>query len=147
MDIWGCNVWWIWQTNQIFQFDDQFLTSFAWSLKKHVGLHHPDEMLYVFFCWLILDALCQGLLSAGLIGSICWNKLFSFLEETHNRGLLSNPTIYTTSHSLDKNWPLVWLVIVHFTLPYDLFHTTLLYSTTFHCLSQFVLKMKHFQYI
>ena len=76
------------------------------------------------------------LLSVGLIGrSICWNKLRSFLEETHNRGLPSNPIMYTTSHSLDESWPLVWLVIVH--LPYDLFHTTLLYSTTFHCLSQF----------
>ena len=118
MDIWGCNVRWIWQTNQIFQYDDQFLTSFARSLKKHMVLHYPDERLCVFFCWLILDALCQVLLSVGLIGrSICWNKLFSVLEETHNRGLPSNPNIYTTSHSVGENWPLVRLAIVHFICP------------------------------
>ena len=66
---------------------------------------------------LVLNIFHQVLLSVGLIGSICWNKLFSVLEETHNRGLPSNPNIYTTSHSVGENWPLVRLAIVHFICP------------------------------
>ena len=32
-----------------------------------------------------------------------------------NRGFLSNTTTYTSSPSLEEDWPLVWLVVVHFT--------------------------------
>ena len=43
--------------------------------------------------------------------------LFGFSEGAHNRGLPPNSTIYTTSPSLDEDWALVWLVMVHFTFP------------------------------
>ena len=86
--------------------------SHAGSSKKYVVLCYPDGRLYVFY-WLILDAFHWVLLSVGLIrSSTCWNWFFGFPEESHNRGLLSNPTIHT---SLDEDWPLV--VVVHFAHP------------------------------
>ena len=49
--------------------------------------------------------------------------MFGFLEGAPNRGLFSNPTIYTTSLSLDEDQPLVCLVVGHFTSPpFLLFH-------------------------
>ena len=42
-------------------------------------------------------------------------ELFGFLEGAHNRGFPSNLTIYTSP--LDEDWPLVWLVMVHFACP------------------------------
>ena len=44
-------------------------------------------------------------------------ELIGFLEGAHNRGLPFNPTIYTTSLSLNEDWPLVWLTVVHFACP------------------------------
>lgn len=87
--------------------------SHAGSPKKYVVLHYPDGRLYVFYR-LILDAFHWVLLSVGLIrSSTCWNWFFGFPEESHNRGLLSNPTIHISS--LDEDWPLV--VVVHFAHP------------------------------
>ena len=40
-----------------------------------------------------------------------------FSGGAHDRELLSDPTIHTTSPSLNVNQPLVWLVVVHFTCP------------------------------
>ena len=83
------------------------VTVFAWSSKKCVVLHHPDGKLSAFYL-LILEAFPHVLLSVALTGSsACWNELFGFQEGAHNRGLPSNPTIYT-SLSLDEDWPLVW---------------------------------------
>ena len=61
------------------------------------------------------------------------------------RGLPSNHTIYTTSPSLYKVWPVVWLM-VHSACPK--IPSVLQYYTvfTFNRLSQFVLKTKHFHY-
>ena len=56
--------------------------------------------------------------------SICWNQSFGFPERAKRR-LPSNPTIYTTSPSLDEDRPLVWLM-VHFPHPIP-FHIILVY--------------------
>ena len=145
MEIRRCNVWWIWWMNQ--SFPSQAVTAFAWSSKKHVVLRYPDGRLCVF-CWLILDAFRQVLLSFGLTGSsTCWNYLFGFLEGTHNRGLPSNPTIWTTSPSLDEDQPLVWLVVVHFACPMISSIPHYCTVSTFHSPPQFVLKTEHFHYV
>ena len=69
-------------------------------------------------CWRILDTFHLVLLSGGLtVNSTCWNWLFCFPEEVHNRGLPSNPTICTPSLSLDEDQSLVWLVVVQFACP------------------------------
>ena len=69
------------------------------------------------FSSLILDAFHRVPFSVGLIGSsTCWNESFGLPEGAHNRGLPSNPTIYTTS-PLDEDWPLMRLVVVHFACP------------------------------
>ena len=102
----------------------------------------------IVFCWLILDACHRLLLSVGLIGSgTFWNQSFGFPEGAHNRRLPSSPTIYTTSPSLDEDWTLVWLVVVHFTCL--MISSIPQYGTvsTFHRLSQFVLKMECFCYV
>ena len=72
-------------------------------------------------------------------------ELTGFLEGAHYRGLLSNPTIYTTSPSLDEAFCVA--DGGSFRLSHDLFHSTLLNSIHFSCLSQFILKMEHFHYI
>ena len=65
-----------------------------------------------------------------------------FQKTLHTRGLPSSPTIYTTS-PLDENWPLVWLVVVHFTC-FTVSSILRFYTVyTFHCLSQFVLKTEY----
>ena len=73
--------------------------------------------------------------------------LLGFPEGAHNRELPSNPTIYTRSPSLDEDQSLMWLVPAHFACP--LLSSIPHYCTvfTFHCPSQFVLKMEHFHYI
>ena len=78
-----------------------------------------------------------------LIDRIC-QKLIGFLRRS---SYPSNPTIYTTSPSLNEAWPLVWLVVVHFTCPMisSVPHCCTL-STVLHPL-QLVFKKEHFHYI
>ena len=68
-------------------------------------------------------------------------ELFGFPEGAHNRGLPSNPTIYTTSPSLCEDQPLVWLASGSLHLPHDLSSMPHYCAiSTFHHLLQFVLK-------
>ena len=72
------------------------LTVFAWSSKKHVVLHCPDGRQCVF-CWLIMDAFHQVLLSVDLIRNrTCWNLCFGFPEGAHYRHTL--PILPYTQH-------------------------------------------------
>lgn len=77
----------------------------------------------------------------------CWNQSFCFLEGAHDRRFPSNLTVYTASPSLDEHWPLVWLVVVHFSCPMisSIPHSCTV--STFHHSSQFVLKLERFCYI
>ena len=91
--------------------DESEPPSHAGSPKKYVVLHYPDGRL----CFLLTNSGCFWLSAAfswSNMSSTCWNWFFGFPEESHNRGLLSNPTIHT---SLDEDWPLV--VVVHFAHP------------------------------
>ena len=111
------------------EFPSQAVMIFVWSSKKHVVLHYPNERLCSFY-WLILDAFHWVLLSVSLTGSsTSWNWLFGFLGGAHYRGLLSNPTIYTTSPSLDEAFCVA--DGGSFRLSHDLFHSTLLNSIHF----------------
>ena len=67
--------------------------------------------------------------------------------ESCNRGLPSNPTIYTTSPPLDEDQPLVPLVVVHFACPTISSVPHCCTVCTFHCPSQFVLKTERFHYV
>ena len=69
-----------------------------------------------------------------------------FSRGAHNRGLPSNPTIYTTSPSLDEDRPLVWLVIVHFACPTISSVPHCCTVHTFHSTPQFILKPECFHY-
>ena len=69
--------------------------------------------------------------------------MFGFREAANSKGLPSDPTIYTTSPSLDEDRTLVWLV-VHFACP-------MIASFPYYCTvsifdqpSQFVLKNRMF---
>ena len=95
---------------------------------------------YAFSVW--------ELLSVGLTGySTCWNESFGFPEKGYNRGFPANPTIYTTSPSLDEDWHLVWLVMTHFGWPQITSIPYYCTVSTFHLPSQFVLKTEHSCYI
>ena len=122
--------------------------SFCLSSKKHVVLRYPNGRLYLF-CWLILDAFHQ---SSATFNWSKWEQyllelITCFPEGAHNRGFPSNPTVYTTSPSLDESWPLVWLVAVCFTCPTDSSVPHYCTVSTFHCLSQFVFKIEHFYFV
>ena len=96
---------------------------------------------------MILDAFCQVTPSFGVIGSsTSWNKPFGFPEGAHNRGLPFYFTVGTTSPSLDEDWTLVWLVVVHFTYPTTSSFPSYCTVFTFHHPSQFVLKSECFHY-
>ena len=64
-------------------------SSLTWSSKRHSVFHHPDERLCLF-CWLILDAFCQVLLS--VLELIIW-----FSWRSSYRGL---PSKSHTQHNL-----------------------------------------------
>ena len=73
------------------------------------------------------------LLSVDLLGVILGINCLVFQKELINRGLPSDPTIYTTSLAFCGS----------FHLPHDLYHSTLLYSIHFSspiaiCLKNFV---------
>lgn len=72
---------------------------------------------------------------------------FAFPYGAHNRGHPSNPIIYTTSHSLDEDLPLVWLLTAHFAWLRISFIPHYCTIFTFNLPSQFVLKIECFLYV
>ena len=77
-----------------------------------------------------------------LLELIVWFFEKSFLIE-------DSPLIppYTTSLTLDEDLSLMWLVVVHVTCPVISSVPHYCTVSTFHCPSQFVLKMEHIHYI
>ena len=136
------------------EFPSQAVTVLVWSSEKHVVLL-PWWMILHFlltnsrpfsssaaFSWFKWEEYLLELI-VFLIDRIC-QKLIGFLR----RSLYpSNPTIYTTSPSLDAARPLAWLVVVHFTCP--MISSVPHYCTlsTVHHPSQLVFKKEHFHYI
>ena len=98
-------------------------------------------------CFLLTNSGCFSLSAAFSWSN--WEQYllesFAFPDGAHNRGLPSNPTIYTST-SLDEDWPLVWLVVVHFPCPPISSVPHYCTVSTFHRLSQFVLKTERFHY-
>ena len=71
--------------------------------------------------------------------------LIGFLEGAHNRGLSSNTTIYTTiAFFLNEDLPLIVAYFASLTIS-SVPHYCIV--SVFHCLSQFLLKMKCFHYV
>ena len=93
-------------------------------------------------CFLLSAAFSWSNWEQYLLELIVW-----FSGGAHNRGLPSNPTIYTTSPSLDEDQPLLWLVMVYFACPTISSVPHYCTVSTFHCPSQFVLKTEHFHYV
>lgn len=92
------------------------------------------------FCWIIPSTFCCMMPSAGSIGSNACFEYCDFPEEAHNRGLLSNLTIYTVSLSLDEDQSLMWLVVGLFACPTISSIPHYWSVTTFHHPSEFVFK-------
>ena len=84
---------------------------------------------------LLINSTCF-LLSAAISWSnwrcTYWNSSFGFPKGAHNRELPSKPTIYKTSPSLNKDWPLVvgwwWFILL---APWSFFYSILLCSIDF----------------
>ena len=84
----------------------------------------------------------------SLSAAFSWSNWEQYLLEwkiwlsrgSHNRGLHSNLTIYTTSSSLDEDWPLVCFMVVHFICSMNSSIPHYCTVSTFHCPSQFVWK-------
>ena len=107
----------------------QATTDFAWSSKKHVALHYGGLCI---FCWLILDAFRQVLLSVRLTR----NKYF--LELTcliFQKVLIVERTPFQSLyiHITFFGWRPAFGVVGGgtFHLPNNLLHSTLLYSIHF----------------
>ena len=140
MGIWRCNV----LVNMVDESElpSQAVTVFALSPKENVVLSYPDRRLCIF-CWLIPDTFLESswmLLSVGLTrSSTCWNYHLVFRKELIIKDS-SNPTVHTPSPSLDEDWPLVSLAVVHFDcrMISSIPHYCTVYI--FHCPSQFVFK-------
>ena len=73
-------------------------------------------------------------------------EMTGFPERAHNRELPSNPTIHTTSPSLDEDWPLVWLVI-DFACPTISSIPHYYMASTSHYTHHLVLKTEQFCYV
>ena len=114
--------------------------SFCLVMKETCVLCYSDGRL----CFLLTNS---GHFSSGAAFSwpTCWNELFGFLGRAHNEGLCSNLIISTSS--LGEDWHLVWLVVIHFAWPMISSIPHYCTVSTFHHLSQFVLKTEHFCYV
>ena len=142
MDIQRRNIWWIWRMNQNLP---SYSNSFCLVIKETGGLALSWQRIMRF---LLTNSGCFS--SSAAFSWSKWEQyldLLGFPEGAHNKELLSNSTIHTRSPSLDEDRSSVWLVLVHFACP--LYSSIPHYCTvfTFHCPSQFVLKMEHFHYI
>ena len=146
MDIQRCNIWWIWWMIRTSQ---SSCSSFFLIIKETCQL----TLSWLKIMYFLLTNSGHFWLSLTFNWELYLLGLFGFTEGAHYRGLPSNSTIYTTSPSLDEDWPsVVGGGLFH--LIRNLFHSTLLYSIvlycivlySFHCTSQFVLEMEHFHY-
>ena len=141
MDIQRCDVWWIQRINQ------NFLAKPWQFFPCHQRNMWSCIILMEDYVILLTNSKCF-LLSAAISWSnwrgTYWNPSFGFPKGAHNRGHPSKPTIYKTSPSLNEDWPLV-VGDGSFCLPHDLFSIPYYYAVlTFHCPSQFVLKIECF---
>ena len=123
MDIRRCDVWWIQRMNQNFSAKPwQFFPCHQRNMWSCIILMEDYVVL-------LINSKCF-LLSAAISWSnwrcTYWNSSFGFPKGAHNRELPSKPTIYKTSPSLNKDWP---LVVVHFACPmiFFLFHIIMQY--------------------
>ena len=110
MEIWRCNVWWMWRMNQNFPTKLwQFLPGRQrnmWSCIILMLFLLTNSRWFFFEQCFQLSSWEQYLL-----------ELFDFLEGAHNIWLLSSAAIYKTTSSLGEDQPFVWLVVGHFTCP------------------------------
>ena len=123
MDTPKCNIWWTWWMIRTSQ---PSCSSFFLIIKETCLL----ALSWLKIMHFLLTNSGQFLLSTAFIWELYLLGLFGFTEGAHNRGLPSNSTIYTTSSSLDDDWPSV-VGGGSFRLLCDLFHSTLLYSIHF----------------
>ena len=119
--------------------------SFCLVIKKTCGLALSWCKIMRF-----LSTNSRRFLSSAAFSWSNWEQYFleliiDFPERARNRGLPSNPTIYTSS-SLDEDRPFVWLVVVHFACPTISSVPHYWTVSTCHRLSQFVLKTERFHY-
>ncbi|GFS83878.1 hypothetical protein TNCV_2363171 [Trichonephila clavipes] len=80
---------------------------FGESLQTCAAWRCPDGTQYLF-CWKMLAVSCQSLASNGpVVDSRYLQLVFSPIEATHNKLLLSSPTKYTVEPSwmLVRVWP------------------------------------------
>ena len=93
----------------------QAITVFAWSSKKcgcTLSWWKVIHFLLTNSRWFSLSAaFIWPTWEQFLLELTIWFSRSSFIIEDW---LSSNSTIYTTSPSLDEDWPLVWLLLVHF---------------------------------
>ena len=129
MDIRRCDVWWIQRMNQNFSAKPwQFFPCHQRNMWSCIILMEDYVVL-------LINSKCF-LLSAAISWSnwrcTYWNSSFGFPKGAHNRELPSKPTIYKTSPSLNKDWPLVvgwwWFILL---APWSFFYSILLCSIDF----------------
>ena len=137
MDIWRCNVWWIWRMNQNFS----NCNSFCLVIKETCGLPLCWWKIMHFTLTNSGCFLLSGVFSWSNWGHLGINHLVFWKE------FPSNPIVYATSPSLYEEQSLVWFMVIHFTCPWSLLFHIMYNIHSIPCPSQFVLKMKHFCYI
>ena len=125
----------------------QATTVFTWWSKAHAVLSYFDGRLCVF-CWLILEVFHRVLLSVGLIGSsTCWNEVSGFSEIAHTRGLFQSHHVHNITFF---GWRLLAFGMVGVVLlarPEISSIPHYCSVSTFHHLSEFVLKVECFHYV
>ena len=144
MEVGRCSVWWISWMNQNFP---SKLYKFLPGHQRNI-LHYPDGRLCIL-CWLIPDTFHQVLLPLVQLGVVLVGINCSvFQKELIIEDSLPIPP-YTQHHLLwmKTDYPLVWLVVVHFVCPMVFFVPRDCTVSTSHQLSQFILKMELFYYV
>ena len=107
MDIWRCNVWWIWRMNQNFS----NCNSFCLVIKETCGLPLCWWKIMHFTLTNSGCFLLSGVFSWSNWGHLGINHLVFWKE------FPSNPIVYATSPSLYEEQSLVWFMVIHFTCP------------------------------
>lgn len=114
------------------------------SSEKHLIKHDADELLYLFFKQILGTFHWLSLVEIGIV-LIQVNHLVLRKELIWELKDSINPSICVTLHSLDKNWPLVWLLMIHYTFPRTFCIIYCCIVSTLHHSQEFVAEIKPLQ--
>lgn len=134
MLIWKCNILWIWHTNENLPAHQRNIQSSMMLMNYYTCSLNKFWALSIDFQLAEIETVLIQVNHLVLRKELIWELKDSI-----------NPSICVTLHSLDKNWPLVWLLMIHFTFPRIFCIIYCCIVSTLHHSQEFVAEIKPLQ--